>query len=83
MIIICGDIIRNKILKKIRDVWLFSVIADEATDSANEEQLSISVRFVEDGIPCEKFLGFHECRSGVTGEVIALAIFLPNSVTGN
>ena len=44
------------------------IIADEATDSANEEQLSISVCFVEDGIPCEKFLGFHECRSGVTGE---------------
>ena len=34
---------------------LFSIIADEATDSANE-QLSISVRFVEDGILCEKFL---------------------------
>ena len=72
MIIISGDIIRNKILK-IQDARLFSVIADEATDSANEEQLSISIRFVEDGIPCEKFLGLHECRSGVTGEAIASA----------
>ena len=47
------------------------MIADEATDSANDEQLSISIRFVENGTPNEKFLGFHECRSGVTGEAIA------------
>lgn len=71
MITVCGDIIRNKILRKIRDAQLFSVIADEATNSANDEQLPISVRFVEDGIPYEKFLGFHDCRSGVTGEAIA------------
>ena len=58
-------------MRKIHDAQLFSVIADETTDSANEEQLSISVRYVEDGIPCEKFLGYHECRSGVTGEAIA------------
>lgn len=35
MIRICGDIIRNKILVKIREAQFFSVIADEATDSAN------------------------------------------------
>ena len=70
MITICGDIIRNKILRKIRDAQFFSVIADEATDSASDEQLSISIRFI-DGIPREKFLGFCECRSGVTGEAIA------------
>lgn len=56
VIVICGDIIRNRILRRIRDAQLFSVIADEATDSANDEQLSISICFVEDGIPCEKFL---------------------------
>ena len=34
-------------------------------------QLSIGVCFVEDGIPCEKFLEFHECHYGVPGEAIA------------
>ena len=47
------------------------MIADEATAVANDEQLSICVRFVDGGLPCEKFLAFHECRSGVTGMAIA------------
>ena len=74
MIEICGDIIRNKILEKVRQARIFSVIADEATDTANVEQLSISVRFVDNGTPCEKFLAFHKCISGVTGEALADAI---------
>lgn len=71
IIYICGDLLRNKILKKVREAHFFSVIADEATDVANDEQLSISIRYVEDGIPQEKFLGFHECQTGVSGEAIA------------
>ena len=67
MIIICGDIIRNKLLEKIQKAGFF----DEATDTANDEQLSISIRFVDCGSPCEKFLTFHECQSGVSGEAIA------------
>ena len=70
MIVICGDIIRNKILQKVQNARYFSVIA-EATDSANAEQLSISVRYLDNGVPQEKFLGFYECLSGVTGEAIA------------
>ena len=45
-------------------------MADEATDSTNTEQLSISVRFVDGGAH-EKFLGFLPCESGVTGDAIA------------
>ena len=71
MITVCGTIIQNKLLQRIREARFYSLIADEATDSANDEQLSISIRFVENGTPNEKFLGFHECRSGVTGEAIA------------
>ena len=39
----------------------FSIIADEATDVANVEQLSISVRFVDGETVCEKFLAFLKC----------------------
>ena len=28
----------------------------------------ISIRFVDNGSPCEKLLAFHECQSGVSGE---------------
>ena len=71
IIIICGDVIRNKLLDNIRKAKFFAVIADEATDSSNSEQLSIIFRFVENGVPQETFLGFKECLSGVTGEAIA------------
>ena len=71
IITICGDLIRRKILQSIRDAGFYSVIADEATDAANHEQLSITIRFVHENEPCEKFLGFLKCETGVTGEAIA------------
>ena len=64
---ICGNIICEKILHKIRAAKFYSVITDEATDAANDEQLSISIRFVDGYSPQEKF----QCTSGVTGEAIA------------
>ena len=73
MIAIGGDIIRRKLLEVVRKTGFFSVIADEATDTANDEQLSICVRFLDGGSLHEKFLAFHECQSGVTGEAIALS----------
>ena len=74
LISISGSIIQRKLLEKVKKVGFFSVIADEATDTANDEQLSICVRFVDSGVPCEKFLAFHECQAGVSGEAIANAI---------
>ena len=71
MITICGNIIQGKLLGMVKKAGFFSVIADEATDVANDEQLSICVRFVHNGSRCEKFLAFHECQSGVTGEALA------------
>ena len=71
LITICGDLLLNAILKKVRTTRFFSIIADEATDAANDEQLSICIRFVDGTVPCEKFIAFHECLSGVSGEAIA------------
>ena len=72
MIVICGELLRNKILADVKAAKFFSVIADEGTDVANNEQLSISLRYVpnDDG-PQERFLGFHKCQTGVSGEAIA------------
>lgn len=61
-----------EIMDDIRQAKFYSVIADEAVDSANDEQLAISVRYVDsDCQPQEKFLTFSECISGVTGKDIA------------
>lgn len=71
MIEICGNIVRNKLLDMIRTAKFYSVIADEATDSANAEQLAISIRFFDGSTPREKFIGFYQCTTGVSGEAIA------------
>ena len=57
LIATCGHIISSKILQHIQAARFFSIIADEATDSANDEQLSISLRFVneETQMPEERF----------------------------
>ena len=39
----------------------YAVIADEATDIA---------QFVTNGLPCEKFVGFHRCVTGVSGQAL-------------
>lgn len=44
MINICGNLIRQKLLKSVHDGHFFSVIADEATDASNKEQLSLTIR---------------------------------------
>ena len=49
---------------------IFPIIPGETTDVANDEQLSICILYVEEGVPQEKFVAFHECVSGVTGEAI-------------
>ena len=49
------------------------MIADEATDTANDEQLAVCVHFVDCGLLHKKFLAFHKCQSGVTGEAIILS----------
>ena len=70
LIVIFGDIVRNKILAKVQQAKYF--IADEATDVATDvatdEQFSICICYVEEGVQQEKFIAFHECMSGVTGE---------------
>ena len=74
MMVICEDIIRSKILQKVREPRFLSIIADEATNSANDKQLSFSTRYFDKGVPQEKFLGFNECLSGSSGKAIAYGI---------
>lgn len=51
----------------------FSIMVDEATDAANDEQLAVSIRYVKPSTRCieERFLAFSECLTGVTGSAIA------------
>ena len=70
---ICGNIIRETILEEIRAAGFFSIMVDEATDAANDEQLTVSLRYVHPNTRKiqERFLAFSECVTGVSGEAIA------------
>ena len=75
LINIGGNSVRNSILRDVKNGVFFSVIADEATDSSNSEQLAISIRYVDKNCTTqESFLGFSECLLGVTGEALADSI---------
>ena len=68
MITICVDVMRRKLLVMVQRASFFSVIADEAADIANDEQLSILLTVIHH---MKSFLAPYKCQSGVTGEEIA------------
>lgn len=73
ILVICGKMIQNQIVKKVNEARGFSVLADETTHISGLEQLSICVRYVEktDSILTirEDFLCFTPVSS-TTGELI-------------
>jgi len=71
---ICQSLILNKIESEVKENALYSVIYDECTDCANQEQLSVSVQYVANDKVKKSFVGFFELSDGVTGEPIAVAI---------
>ena len=74
IILICKSLILQKIAKDVEESEIFSIICDECTDTANHEQLSLSVRYVARERVYESFVGFFELDEGVTGEAIASTI---------
>ena len=71
LITICGDFIKIHILSDIQHAGFYSVVADEATDVANQEPLALSIRFISNSNLCEKLIAFHKCDTGVAGNALA------------
>lgn len=65
--------IRTEILNEVKAAKFYSVIADEVTDIGNKEQLSISLRYVFEGLVHEIFIDFIEVER-ITGTALATAI---------
>ena len=66
---VIGECICNDIIAEVKLAKFYLMIADEVTDTANKEQLSISLRFVLDGTVKEGFVGFMEVES-ITDQVL-------------
>ena len=68
---ILGEQIRRRITSDIKSAKHFAVLADEAVDSSNWEQLVIVLRYVDDEEEIrEDFLGFVQCED-TTGKTLA------------
>ena len=71
IVAICGNSIRDTLVKEIKEAKFFAVLADEAADISNVEQMSLVLRFVDrDSNIREEFLGFAPCSEGLCGKAI-------------
>nr|XP_042911240.1 zinc finger MYM-type protein 1-like [Parasteatoda tepidariorum] len=72
---VCNILILQKLVSKINDATCFSILADETTDIAGIEQLSLCVRYVdkENFNITEQFLQFIPVHD-LTGKAIATTI---------
>ena len=81
IISIMGSQIQNQILCDIAENKYFAILADETSDENQEEQLSISIRFVKDNAMYEEFICF-VAVSSTTGENLASTILSELSKLG-
>ena len=56
MIYVIWTAITDEIVRRLKEAELFAVIADETPDTSNNEQFSITVRYVYQGDVEEKLL---------------------------
>lgn len=70
---VVGQMIQKEIIDEVKRASFYSVIADEVTDAANKEELSLVLRYLtEDGIK-EVFADFIEVER-ITGNILGKAI---------
>eukprot|EP00795_Rhopilema_esculentum_P015975 gene15975-biopygen5349 len=75
LINICGEFIISKLRSEIHEARFFSVLADEAADISNIEQMPLVIRFVDNQAKIrEEFMGFIPCSEGMKGKDIANTI---------
>ena len=69
-----GDCIQKDIVAEVKEARFFSILVDEAADSANFEQMPLVLQYVNrDGIPREDFIAFLQVE-WITGAAIVESI---------
>ena len=75
LICCCSKFIKDSLIKDIKESKFFSILADEASDCSDQEQLSLVLRSVDkDGEIREEFLGYLHFELGLTGKALAETI---------
>ena len=66
-----GSYVLSKISAEVKVSKMFSILANEAADISNKENLPLVLRFVDISKNIrDVFVGFHHCEDGTTGEAI-------------
>ena len=72
---VLGEYIINNIVTEIKKMQFFSVLADEATDISNKEQMALVFRYMNEFNEIkEKFVSFIHCKEGTSGEALSSQI---------
>ena len=80
----CGQIIADIIINEVKRKKYFSIIADEAADCSNKEQLSLVLRFVDDNQNIrENFVRLMHCKWGLSGESLRSLLVLDGLINLN
>nr|XP_047132966.1 zinc finger MYM-type protein 1-like isoform X2 [Hydra vulgaris] len=75
LIDICADVVRSLLTNRIKKANFFSILADEASDVSQTEQMAVVVRYVDECCKVkEDFLKFVSCNSGLTGVLLSTKI---------
>ena len=65
----CGQVITDKLISEVKNSKYFSILADEACDSAVKEQLSLVLRYVDSEYNIkEDVFRFVHCKEGLSGK---------------
>ena len=71
----CGQVISEQLIAEVKKSKFYSILADEASDCSNKEQMSLVLRFVDDNFNIrEEFLRFIHCKEGLSGKDLASVI---------
>ena len=72
----CGQIITDEIIFEVKKNKFFSIIADEARDCSNKEQMSLVLRFVDSNCDIrEDFIRFVHCDEGLSGKELYSVLY--------
>ncbi|XP_057307823.1 zinc finger MYM-type protein 1-like isoform X2 [Hydractinia symbiolongicarpus] len=65
----CGSVILDEIIQEVKSNTFFSILADEAADLSNKEQMSLVLRFVDSNLNIrEEFVQYIHCDEGLAGK---------------
>ena len=76
LLLCMGDVIREAIVKDVKNSHYYAILADEVTDVSGWEQLGVALRYVKDGHAHEKLIELVACES-ITGAEICKSLLTP------